>query len=594
MEEPFPKRPRLSIFADQSTDAKLDEDLGALRYRNDHLLKSRFESIFEKYSHDFTGVGDEIDIVKGKVVVNNGHLEGMEDEADVGEIHDEELDGKSFLKAIAMESDGEDQASTEEADDLITSIEGIAEDTAMSDDETSSEDGQDESFTTPERSQSPYFTPPDLHKPPHTKDAVQEHFPGAKADAYDSDKDSLFEVCDQQRSSSPDSLFEVASPALARDDPVRHSSRTSPVRDEPEESAILQKYGPQIGKEVLEMLRKARNTAIEAQVEPAWRLPPDLVTPKPSKPTRSASGSKTPSNMKYQTPDHGEPLSSGFGVSVWGSNARQLSPQMTSRWQQHKRIREESVDPLQEEPSGDRSEQVQEGDELKVEVDEEEVVIWKSNRSNGRGNDEQVAKMRQGICFYCERQWKTRFSVFKHWEALVLAAEHSGTPPDGVHDMVYLRDYWVTAPKTPRGPRLGVENLKRLVEMHEGAGESFDEIAKSGALRTKKNGTELKEAYVRYRKRRSKKGKEDAREWTEAELETLDQLCRNPKADVATFARSFQNCSVTDVVDKLADIWLAALQNSGGEATEHSQSPRGPRTSRKRTAGVAPSDRSGD
>lgn len=40
-------------------------------------LKSRFEDIFAKYEKDFTGVGDEIDLSTGEVVVDNGHLESM-------------------------------------------------------------------------------------------------------------------------------------------------------------------------------------------------------------------------------------------------------------------------------------------------------------------------------------------------------------------------------------------------------------------------------------------------------------------------------------------------------------------------------------
>lgn len=57
-------------------------------------LKSRFEDIFAKYERDFTGVGDEIDLRTGKVVVDNGHLESMtmtEDWSDEGE-DDEDAD----------------------------------------------------------------------------------------------------------------------------------------------------------------------------------------------------------------------------------------------------------------------------------------------------------------------------------------------------------------------------------------------------------------------------------------------------------------------------------------------------------------------
>ncbi|KAK5663712.1 hypothetical protein OQA88_4143 [Cercophora sp. LCS_1] len=40
-------------------------------------LKSAFERIFEKYEKDFAGVGDEIDLRTGEIVVNNGHIQSL-------------------------------------------------------------------------------------------------------------------------------------------------------------------------------------------------------------------------------------------------------------------------------------------------------------------------------------------------------------------------------------------------------------------------------------------------------------------------------------------------------------------------------------
>ncbi len=61
-----------------------DTDLDELRARNNAKLKTTFESIFEKYGRDFSGIGDEIDLETGKILVNNGHLLGMTDEKDAG------------------------------------------------------------------------------------------------------------------------------------------------------------------------------------------------------------------------------------------------------------------------------------------------------------------------------------------------------------------------------------------------------------------------------------------------------------------------------------------------------------------------------
>lgn len=40
--------------------------------------------IFEKYGWDFEGVGDEIDMMMGEIVVNNGYLKNMWNEGDIG------------------------------------------------------------------------------------------------------------------------------------------------------------------------------------------------------------------------------------------------------------------------------------------------------------------------------------------------------------------------------------------------------------------------------------------------------------------------------------------------------------------------------
>ncbi|KAL9607692.1 MAG: hypothetical protein Q9167_007422 [Letrouitia subvulpina] len=62
--------------------AETDLDFTEHRARNHLKLKSRFESIFEKYGRDFSGIGDEIDLEKEEVVVDNGHLKEMVDEKD--------------------------------------------------------------------------------------------------------------------------------------------------------------------------------------------------------------------------------------------------------------------------------------------------------------------------------------------------------------------------------------------------------------------------------------------------------------------------------------------------------------------------------
>ncbi|KAK3648106.1 hypothetical protein LTR56_002584 [Elasticomyces elasticus] len=76
------------------------------RKENDRRLKSRFEAIFEKYARDFSGVGDEIDIETGEIVVDNGHLESMQHEVDPGESQ-----SLRFVKDFAEELECEDEDS---------------------------------------------------------------------------------------------------------------------------------------------------------------------------------------------------------------------------------------------------------------------------------------------------------------------------------------------------------------------------------------------------------------------------------------------------------------------------------------------------
>lgn len=92
MERPA-KRQRISLGllgTDDEDEDELDCEPNELNQRRDpayqleqarsrasNKLKSRFEDIFAKYEKDFTGVGDEINLGTGEVIVNNGHLQSI-------------------------------------------------------------------------------------------------------------------------------------------------------------------------------------------------------------------------------------------------------------------------------------------------------------------------------------------------------------------------------------------------------------------------------------------------------------------------------------------------------------------------------------
>ncbi|KAF7960758.1 hypothetical protein EAE96_000431 [Botrytis aclada] len=96
-----------------------DQDLQQKRARLDYKLKSTFESIFEKYGKDFEGVGDEIDLLTGEILVDNGHLKEMQDERDAGSIKA----GGNLLRALTVEPEtvtetsGDEYSNVEEGDD---------------------------------------------------------------------------------------------------------------------------------------------------------------------------------------------------------------------------------------------------------------------------------------------------------------------------------------------------------------------------------------------------------------------------------------------------------------------------------------------
>ncbi|KAI8230913.1 hypothetical protein K4K55_006429 [Colletotrichum sp. SAR 10_96] len=77
-------------------------------------LKSTFEHIFAKYEKDFTGIGDEIDLKTGKVVINNGHLENMRHERDMGVPDEEEEEDEGMLLEEAFGSDDEEEDDEED------------------------------------------------------------------------------------------------------------------------------------------------------------------------------------------------------------------------------------------------------------------------------------------------------------------------------------------------------------------------------------------------------------------------------------------------------------------------------------------------
>ena len=114
--EPIPKRRRLAYdYNEEAHDYDQHEEA---RFDSRYRLKSKLESLFDKYGRDFSGVGDEIDLRTGAIVVNNGHLSTLQDEVDAGfEDEDEYFQGGDELDLEEIGEDIDIDGASDEADE---------------------------------------------------------------------------------------------------------------------------------------------------------------------------------------------------------------------------------------------------------------------------------------------------------------------------------------------------------------------------------------------------------------------------------------------------------------------------------------------
>lgn len=246
MMEPYPKRQRLyaqlsrdfpqsfedeETYYDETPDSELIDDeeeevesdpdatFAAQRARLDHKLKSTFESIFEKYGKDFDGIGDEVDLATGEVVVNNGHLLQMENERDAGDLGGSRILPRGYSEEI-----------TENEDDFPnSSVEGT-ECLEFEDEEFGLSDGDGEMVE---------------------DDMILRGFTQANR---------------------------LASPELGSDPPPErrptHVHRSHVQHNAPSQSDILAQFGPQLGPKIMEYIsqQEAEQRGYD-EIEPAWQTP---------------------------------------------------------------------------------------------------------------------------------------------------------------------------------------------------------------------------------------------------------------------------------------------------------------------------------
>ena len=211
-----------------------EQDLQQKRARLDFKLKSTFESIFEKYGKDFEGVGDEIDLYTGEILVDNGHLLQMRNERDAG--------GSTHPRGIART--------------LIEDSEGVTT-SSVEDDDLDDEDGEDDE----EEEEEDYDEEEPSDEDMIEDDMILRGF--AQARQF------------MARKSSPQQeTFDIGILG-SKQQLSRHTTSYSSVRGGmfPSRSDILSQFGPQLGPEIVKYVSQ-QGVLEDDSVEPIWRAPP--------------------------------------------------------------------------------------------------------------------------------------------------------------------------------------------------------------------------------------------------------------------------------------------------------------------------------
>ena len=269
-------------FEDQeeAEDYDADQELQHQRAELDYRLKNTFESIFAKYERDFDGIGDEIDLRTGEVVVDNGHLLEMINERDAGlkryprdikEVLEDEEDysgSESYLIGheildSAAENEDVDMESTEEAS--VEVLESNDEDNEMfaGDDE---EDVEEVGDTGTEASM-------------EDDDLILRGFVHANRFV---------------RASS-------ARQAIPKHSALQHKSRGLQDEFPSAHNDILEQFGPELGAQIAGYIAQQEQATRERHIEPVWRAPqlPSLARARPSMPTFR---SRAPPVIRAQSP----------------------------------------------------------------------------------------------------------------------------------------------------------------------------------------------------------------------------------------------------------------------------------------------------
>ncbi|TGO65496.1 hypothetical protein BCON_0002g00800 [Botryotinia convoluta] len=250
-----------------------DQELQQKRARLDHKLKSTFESIFEKYGKDFDGVGDEIDLLTGEILVDNGHLKEMQDERDAGG----KKAGGNLLRALTVEP----ESVTETSGDEYSNVE-------EGDDRGEEDNVRD--------------------KPVDKDDA-------AEMSVEDVEEDDIILRGYDESNQEPflDMVSTTETESVRNSTPKKDLQQRQNVQSEghsisfPSYNEILRSFGPEVAPQIVSLISQ-KQSHDDTNIEPAWRAP-ELPSLEPRK--RSALRAFIPEPETERSP------SPGISESIW-------------------------------------------------------------------------------------------------------------------------------------------------------------------------------------------------------------------------------------------------------------------------------------
>ncbi|KAF7902796.1 hypothetical protein EAF00_002699 [Botryotinia globosa] len=250
-----------------------DQELQQKRARLDYKLKSTFESIFEKYGKDFDGVGDEIDLLTGEILVDNGHLKEMQDERDAGG----KKAGGNLLRALTVEP----ESITETSGDEYSNV----------------EEGDDRG------------------EEDNVRDKIVDKDDAAEMSDEDVEEDDIILRGYDESNQEPflDMVSTTETESIQNNTPKKDLQQQQDVQSEghsisfPSYNEILRSFGPEVAPQIVSLISQ-KQSHDDTNIEPAWRAP-ELPSLGPRK--QSAMRAFIPEPETERSP------SPGISESIW-------------------------------------------------------------------------------------------------------------------------------------------------------------------------------------------------------------------------------------------------------------------------------------